>query len=222
MENLALTLIYVHALFGGIGLISGIAAITLKKGSLPHKRSGKVFYYAMIISSLVSLVVARMPGHENLFLFLIGVFTVYLVLAGNRALTLRSGTKSNADMTDKTISGVMLLASVLMLIIGIVQKVRHTGGNELLFIFFGAFGLYMALNDFRTFRTFRERKNAWLKSHLGRMVAALIASITAFMVAGLHMQTLIAWTLPTIIGTGYIAYWNIKMKERVVAPVPGK
>lgn len=222
MENLALVLIYIHAFFGGIGLISGIAAITLKKGSKPHKRSGKVFSYAMITSSLVSLVIARMPGHENLFLFLIGVFTIYLVLAGNRALTLKSKTKSSADMTDKAISGVMLAASVMMLIIGILQLIRNTGGNELLFIFFGGFGLYMTLKDFHTFRTFKERKNAWLKSHLGRMIAALIASITAFMVAGLHIQTLIAWMLPSIIGTGYIAYWNSRMKERVPAPVPGK
>jgi len=222
VENLALVLIYIHAFFGGIGLISGIAAITLKKGSKPHKRSGKIFSYAMIISSLVSLVIARLPNHENLFLFLIGVFTIYLVLAGNRVLTLKSKAKTSADMTDKTISGVMLVASILMLIIGIVQWVRHTGGNEILFIFFGGFGLYMTLKDFHTFRTFRERKNAWLKSHLGRMIAALIASITAFMVAGLHIQTLIAWMLPSIIGTGYIAYWNSKMKEKVPSPVQQK
>jgi len=222
VENLAQILIYIHAFFGGIGLISGIAAITLKKGSKPHKRSGKIFSYAMIISSLTSLMIARMPGHENLFLFLIGVFTIYLVLAGNRVLTLKNKAKSSADMIDKSISGVMLLASVLMLIIGIVQLIRHTGGNEILFLFFGAFGLYMTLKDFHTFRVFKEQKNAWLRSHLGRMIAALIASITAFMVAGLHIQTLIAWMLPSVIGTVYIGYWNSKMKERVPSPVPQK
>lgn len=212
VENLALVLIYIHAFFGGIGLISGIAGIVVKKGSRLHKRSGRIFTYSMITSSVVSLVIARMPNHENLFLFLIGVFTIYLVLAGNRALTLKDKTKSSADLTDKSISGAMLVASVLMLMIGIFQFIRHTGGNEILFVFFGGFGLYMTLKDFHTFRIFKEKKNAWLKSHLGRMIAALIASITAFMVAGLHIQTLIAWMLPSIIGTFYIAYWNSKIK----------
>ncbi|HEU4552179.1 MAG TPA: hypothetical protein VFS25_05070 [Chitinophaga sp.] len=212
MEKLVSVLIYIHAFFGGIGLFSGVASIVVRKGSRLHKNSGKIFSYTMVASSLVSLVIARMPRHENLFLFLIGIFTIYLVLAGNRALTLRSKTKSSADITDKAISGTMLAASVLMLIIGIIQVISHAGGNALLFVFFGAFGLYMTLKDFRTFRTFKEKKNAWLRSHLGRMIAALIASITAFIVAGLHVQTLITWMLPSVLGTFYIMYWNSKLK----------
>lgn len=212
METLVKILIYIHALFGGLGLISGIASIGIKKGSKLHKNSGKTFSYSMFISSLVSLVIARMPGHENLFLFLIGVFTIYLVLAGNRALTFRGESKHSADTIDKTISGTMLGASVVMLLIGIYQLTMHRGGNAVLFVFFGGFGLYMTLKDFYTFRVFKEKKNAWLSSHIGRMVAALIASITAFMVAGLHIQTLMAWMLPSVIGTIYITYWNRKIK----------
>ncbi|SFW72460.1 DUF2306 domain-containing protein [Chitinophaga sancti] len=212
METLVKILIYIHAFFGGLGLISGIAGIAVKKGSKLHKNSGKAFSYSMFISSLVSLVIARMPGHENLFLFLIGVYTIYLVLAGNRALTFKGDIKSSADTIDKTISGTMLGASVLMLLIGIYQLTMHKGGNAVLFAFFGGFGLYMTLKDFYTFRVFKEKKNAWLSSHIGRMVAALIASITAFMVAGLHLQTLVMWTLPSVIGTIYISYWNRKIK----------
>ncbi|WPQ64550.1 hypothetical protein SIO70_06675 [Chitinophaga sancti] len=212
METLVKVLIYIHALCGGLGLVSGIASIGVKKGSKLHKNCGKTFSYSMVISSLVSLVIARMPGHENLFLFLIGVFTIYLVLAGNRALTFRYDTKSSADTIDKTISGTMLGASVIMLLIGIYQITTHKGGNAVLFAFFGGFGLYMTLKDFYTFRVFKEKKNAWLSSHIGRMVAALIASITAFMVAGLHIQTLVTWIMPSIIGTFYITYWNTKIK----------
>lgn len=212
METLVKVLIYIHALSGGLGLISGIASIGVKKGGKLHKNSGKTFSYSMFVSSLVSLAIARMPGHENLFLFLIGVFTIYLVLAGNRALTFRGGIKPGADTLDKTISGSMLGASVLMLLIGVYQMVAHAGGNAVLFVFFGGFGLYMTLKDFYTFRVFKEKKNAWLSSHIGRMTAALIASITAFMVAGLHIQTLVTWMLPSIIGTLYITYWNRKIK----------
>ena len=208
MEQTIKILIYIHAFFGGLGLIAGIISVFVKKGDLIHKRAGKVFSYSMLISSLIALLVARMPNHENLFLFLIGIFTIYLVLSGNRALTLKS--KIKADWIDKLVSGIMLLASICMLVIGIVGIVQHID-QSILYVFFGAFGAFLSLKDFQTFRNFRENKNAWIVSHLGRMVGALIASITTFLVAGLHIGTTLFWILPTIVGTAYIIYWNKKL-----------
>lgn len=211
MEETIKILIYIHAFFGGIGLITGIGNIILKKGNSLHKSMGIIFSYSMIISSLISLVVAKMPNHENLFLFLIGIFTIYMVLAGNRALTLKSKIKEKADYIDKSISGIMLLTSIVMTIIGIIGIVQKID-NSILYIFFGGFGIFMTLRDFQTFRIFKKNKSAWLKSHIGRMVGALIASVTAFMVAGLNIGTMLVWILPTIIGTAYIIYWNRKLK----------
>jgi uncharacterized membrane protein len=211
LEQLAKTLIYIHAFFGGIGLITGLISILVRKGSINHKNTGKAFSYTMIISSAISLLIARMPNHENLFLFLIGIFTIYLVLAGNRALTLKNKLKTKADWIDKSISGTMMLASIIMLVIGIIGQIQHNT-NSLLFTFFGGIGLFMTVKDFQTFRTFTVRKNAWIISHLGRMIAALIASITAFLVAGLHLSTLMIWIMPTVLGTAYIIFWNRKFK----------
>ncbi|GAA4304022.1 hypothetical protein [Nibribacter koreensis] len=212
MEQTIKILIYIHAFFGGLGLITGLISIFVKKGGLNHKKTGKVFSYSMVLSSLISLFVARMPGHENLFLFLIGVFTIYLVLAGNRALTLKSKIKPKADRVDKSISGAMLLASVAMLVIGgigMMQKVDQS----ILYLFFGGFGAFMSLKDFQTFRIFTHQKNAWLLSHLGRMVGALIASVTAFLVVGIHIGTTLVWMMPTILGTAFILYWNRKFTK---------
>lgn len=213
MEQTIRILIYIHAFFGGIGLLTGIISLAVKKGSVNHRRSGIVFSYAMVISSLLSLFVARLPGHENLFLFLIGIFTIYMVLAGNRALTLKSKIKTAADWKDKAISGGMLIVSVIMLVIGVIGMVQNAG-NSVLYLFFGAFGAFMTLKDFQTFKTFTQKKNAWLISHLGRMVGALIASVTAFLVAGLNIPTVTIWMAPTIVGTAYIIYWNRKLKSK--------
>ncbi|SEJ69337.1 hypothetical protein SAMN04487995_5974 [Dyadobacter koreensis] len=201
-------LIYIHAFFGGLGLIAGIISIFGNKGGIKHRRTGKIFSYSMLISSLISLVIAKMPGHENLFLFLIGIFTIYLILAGNRALSLKSKTK--ADLIDKLISGTMLVTSIGMLGIGMIGVIQGID-NSILYIFFGCFGAFMTVRDFLTFKIFTEKKSAWLISHVGRMVGALIASITAFLVAGLHIGTVSVWILPTILGTGYIIFWNKKI-----------
>ncbi len=46
MEQTIKTLIYIHAFFGGLGLITGMISIFVKKGGFNHKRAGKVFSYS--------------------------------------------------------------------------------------------------------------------------------------------------------------------------------
>ena len=215
MEETIKTLIYIHAFFGGVGLITGLISVAVKKGGAAHKKMGIIFSYAMVISSLISLVIARMPGHENTFLFLIGIFTIYLILAGNRALTLRSKIKQQADWKDKLISATMLLVSVGMLCLGLIGLVQQVA-NSVLYVFFGGFGAFMSIRDFQLFKSFKEKKNGWLVSHLGRMVGALIASVTAFLVAGIQLGSTLVWITPTIIGTLYIIYSNRALNKNKV------
>ncbi|NHN24762.1 hypothetical protein FIA58_003650 [Flavobacterium jejuense] len=209
MEQVITIAICIHAFLGGIGLISGLGSILLKKGSKPHKKMGKLFSISMLGSCLISLVIAWMPNHENLFLFLIGLFTIYLVLAGNRALTFKS--KVKVDSIDLLLSGSMLFFSILMLLLGFYGLINSLN-NSVLYVFFGSFGLFMTLKDFQFFRS--TNKSKWLQNHVGKMVGALIASITAFIVAGLGLGNIISWLLPSFIGTIYIIYWSKKLSKK--------
>lgn len=218
METFIKTLIYIHAFLGGVGLLSGLSSIYFRKGNTSHKKFGKIFSAAMISSSLISLIIARLPNHENTFLFLIGLFTIYMILAGNRALTFKSKEKSAADTLDKIISGSMLFISIIMLglgVLGILQKIE----GSILYVFFAGFGLFMSVNDFKNFKRFTTNKIAYLKSHIGRMVGALIASFTAFLVAGLHFNEIIYWMAPTVLGTVYIIYWIKKVDKPKVSAI---
>ncbi len=218
MEEIIKISIYIHAFFGGIGLIAGLGSVIVKKGKYSHLKLGRIFSYSMIISSLISLIIARMPNHKNLFLFLIGVFTIYLVLAGNQALTFKNKSKENASLTDKLISGIMMGASILMIAIGTIGIFQEID-NSVLFLFFGGFGAFLTIKDFMLFKSFKKNKKFWLKNHLGRMIGALIASITAFIVAGLNIGTIFFWITPSIIGTAYIFYWNRKLQTKTIANI---
>ncbi len=211
MEHTIKILIYIHAFFGGIGLLTGIGSILVKKGGLLHKRMGKLFSIGMITSSLISIPICWMPQHQNIFLFLIGLFTIYLVIAGNRVLTFK--TKAKADMTDFMISGSMLFFSIIMVSLGIYCQLINIE-NGILFTFFGGFGLYMTIKDFIFYKNVSEMKKQWLSKHIGKMIGALIASITAFIVAGIGIGNVIAWMAPSILGTIYIMYWNRKIAPK--------
>lgn len=216
MEPAIKILIYIHAFFGGIGLITGIGSIVVKKGGKLHKIMGKLFSIGMITSSLISIPICWMPKHQNIFLFLIGLFTIYLVVAGNRVLTFK--TKAKADITDFIISGSMLFFSVIMISIGMYCQLMHIS-NGILFTFFGGFGLYMTIKDFIFYKNVSETKKQWLSKHIGKMIGALIASITAFIVAGIGLGNIIAWMAPSILGTIYIMYWNRKIAPKTAKPV---
>ncbi|MYY24673.1 hypothetical protein [Elizabethkingia anophelis] len=215
METFIKTLIYIHAFFGGIGLIAGFASIIVKKGSANHKFFGKVFSAGMLVSSLLSLIVAQMPHHKNLFLFLIGIFTIYMILAGNAALSFKSKSKESASVKDYTISYIMLLSGILMVIMAVINWSVNQEFS-ILYLIFGGLGILMSSRDILFYKNLKNVRNKWIHHHIGKMSGALIASVTAFIVAGLHYGNIIGWLAPTVLGAFYISYWikKIKVKTR--------
>lgn len=207
MEQIIKILIYIHAFFGGIALVSGLASILFVKGSPKHKKAGKLFSYGMVISSLISLPICWLPNHENNFLFLIGIFTIYLVISGNRILLFQK--KKEANFTDKFISSVMIIASVLMVLFGTYFLINNNSGG-ILYLFFGITAFFISIRDFKFYKNIDKTKI--LPFHIGKMSGAYIASITAFLVAALKLEGFIYWILPSIIGTIFISYWTKKSK----------
>ena len=208
MESVIKTFIYIHAFFGGIALLAGLTSVLFTKGSENHKKSGKLFSYAMVISCLISSPISLLPNHENNFLFLIGIFTIYLVISGNRILLFKK--KKEANFIDKLISSIMFMAAVLMLFFGIYFLINgNTGG--VLFLFFGLIAIVFSIRDFKFFN--QINKNKILPFHIGKMSGAYIASITAFLVAGVQLTGLIYWIMPSVFGTFFILYWTKKIKR---------
>jgi len=208
--NLASILIIIHASLGGLGLITGIISMASKKGQKRHKTAGKVFVYAMLASAVISIPVCFMPGHENMFLFAIAVFTIYLVLSGQRALLYKLNNLENIKTwKDWLISGVMCLFGVALIIEG-AFKVLYPNGPTILFLFFGALSLFLSVQDFRFFARKDKPATEFIGRHIGQMSGAFTASFTAFLSAGLDLKHWLAWVLPTVFITIWIVYWTKK------------
>ncbi len=219
MEPTIRMLIYIHALTGGIGLITGFWALAAGKGLKVHKSVGKIFSWSLGFSAGLSLIIAVLPNHHNPFLFLIGVFTLYLIGAGNRALKLKDSKLQNVAITDKILSGGMFLFAVIMVFKGGFAYFNNQAIG-LLYFFFGVIAGLLAGRDLVLFRDFAKARKMWLRTHLTRMIAALIASVTAFMVAGLSLNSLAAWIAPTVVGTGVIIYWLRRVSPKKTGPAP--
>lgn len=71
------TAVAVHVIGGGIGIVTGFAALAVRKGGAAHRKIGTVFFIAMLSMAGVAAVLATM-GQQRVNA-LAGIFTLYLI-----------------------------------------------------------------------------------------------------------------------------------------------
>ena len=225
MELLFRILLVLHITGGSLGLLTGTVSLIRKKGDRPHRITGKVFAYSMLVAGISSLGLASI--HPNYFLFIVGVFTIYLVATGYRYLNLKSiGNNQKPKVIDWAITVGMLVAGVAFIGFGIRLLLGGTNFGIVL-ITFGTLGLRLVRTDFSNYKGKAITKNYWMLAHLQRMTGAYIAAATAFFVVNakyspLELHTILIWLLPTIVLTPFIIAWSRKYKAKAAVPAKEK
>ncbi|QAA81136.1 DUF2306 domain-containing protein [Aequorivita sp. H23M31] len=210
MEQTIKILIYIHAAFGGIALLAGLISMFARKGNTIHKKFGLMFFYSMIISGAVAMFVAVLPNHESPFLFSVGIFSLYFVLTGKRALNFR---RKNPDLRiDSLISIGMIITGVLMILLPIIL----TSSINIVLVVFAVVGILLSVKDLQLFKDPQRLRKAWLKLHLGKMIGGYISASTAFVVVNQYFPSIYGWFVPGIIGGVVIVYWIRKVNGKNV------
>lgn len=92
----AALILYAHIIGGSIGIISGAAAMTLRKGSRPHALAGHWFFGSMLVMAavggLVSPFTTTPEGEREWFNAVAGFFTLYLVATAWMTVRRKPGT----------------------------------------------------------------------------------------------------------------------------------
>ena len=214
------SLTVIHVGFTGIALLSGlIAMIASPKGSSLHKKSGLVYFYSFIGVILTGFVMVSIQ-YKDLFLG-ITIFNSYLLFVGYRVLKHKHA-KANWL--------VWLMLSIFV-------------GNGLL-LFFGSFRIddgfwdhgykwsivrafmalltfYLAVKDFRSFRSKTQDKKEWLFTHMEKMLITYISLIAGVMLRILdHLpfkdSKWLCWIVPYLICLPLITYWKGKYKTNKI------
>ena len=194
METTANLILYAHIAAGFIALAVGPFAMFSAKGRTLHRRAGIVYVWAMV--AVVVSAVFLAIYHPNLFLLGIAVLSFYLTFSGYRALfhkRLHEGI--GVTWLDWTVSGVTLLFGLGLMVYGVVN------GFSLLPIVFGVITIVLVSQEFRKYAGHVE-KGGWFFAHIIGMLAAYIATFTAFAVTNVEFlpETLV-WLTPTIVGS---------------------
>jgi len=205
MEEAIQVFIYVHAASGGIALIAGLVSMIARKGKRTHRKSGLIFFYSMTFSGITAMLISLLPNHKSPFLFAIGIFSLYFVITGKRALNFK---KQNPNtFIDKGISLFMTLTGFAMIVLPII----FTRSIDVILAVFGIVGIAFSIRDLMLFKNPFRLQNAWLKLHLGKMIGGFISATTAFVVVGNYFPGIYGWFIPGIAGSFIIVYWTRKV-----------
>lgn len=198
-----------HIAAGFVALLAGPVAMASAKGGALHRSAGRT--YAGAMAAVVATAVVLALVDLDVFLLGIAVFSFFLTFTGYRSLY-RKGAAAGAGVapSDWAVVLATLLFSVGLFVWGALD------GFAVLPLFFGVLGVLLVVQEVRTYRRPRE-PNAWLFGHVTGMLAAYIATFTAFAVTNVaFLPTTLVWLAPTVVGTVAISL-TIRHYRRVFA-----
>jgi uncharacterized membrane protein len=201
-------LLCIHIISGGISLLLGFIILCLKKGNKRHKLLGNFYFYALLTASFFAIPMSYL--HPNYFLFIISVFTIYMLLTGKRYL--QKKVLSNVTTTDWILTILIAIFGTIFIGLGILHIIKSNVFG-IVFIVFGLICYLFVYQDYTIFTGKSTIKNFYLITHLQRFIGSYIGSTTAFLVVNNKvLPSYIAWLLPTIVIVPLIIKWSKKHK----------
>lgn len=199
-------LLIIHICGGFTSLLSGLFIVGTKKGDNRHKFVGKIYFWSLFLSALVAIPMTYL--HPSFFLFLISIFTIYMLLSGVRYLDKK--TPEHTKPLDWILTIIMFLFALAFILIGLNMLLKGKSFGTVLLVF-GGIGWLFCYQDWINFTGRSKFQNIYLVTHLQRMTGSYIASSTAFLVVNnAVLPPIVAWLLPTAFLTPLIIIWSNK------------
>src|SRR5215210_3667931 len=211
-------LLPIHIAAGGLALVLGAVALSVKKGGTIHRRSGLLFVYAMLVMGISASLLGNVGG---------GVMTVYFVVT---ALT----TVRPVSPWTRRINVAALTVPVGLAFLGILAGVKafnSPGGSLngvpfLMHFFLATVLILAAIGDVRILRFGMPRGGPRLARHLWRMCFALFIAAGSFFsirervakVLPEPFTTAPMRLLPIVLLFGAMFYWLWRVRGRRTLP----
>jgi uncharacterized membrane protein len=224
-------LLPVHVAAGGLAIVLGAVALSVKKGGTTHRRVGLLFVCAMLVMGITASILGfrRSPTDGNVFA---GLLTLYFV--GTALTTVRPVSPWTGRSNAAALTIVVLLA--IGSIVGGVENFNNPdlspGGVPFRTIGVMSFVLatvmiFAAVGDVRIMRSGMPRGAARLRRHLWRMCFAIFIAAGSFFSIRERVATILPEpfttgpmrALPIVLLFGAMFYWLWRLRGRRPLPV---
>jgi uncharacterized membrane protein len=209
----------IHIAAGGVALVLGAVALSVKKGGTIHRRGGLLFVYAMLVMGTTAAILGNVGG---------GLMAIYFVAT---ALTT---VRPVSPWTRRiNVAALVLVAGLASLdILGGVKAFNSPRGSLdgvpfAMFFFLATIMILAAIGDVRIMRFGLPRGGPRLARHLWRMCFALFIAAGSFFsirerVAKILPEPLTTAPmrmLPILLIFGAMFYWLWRVRRRLPLPV---
>ena len=198
-------LLPIHILAGAFALLCAGLAILSEKGKQLHVISGRTYFWCMAAIFLTAILMSII--NNNIFLFLIAVFSFYLAFAGMRFARNKKGLATRIDWIAVSL---IILSGLGMWILAAIYFVNDNSQYITLMVF-GILANTLGYIDFKSHRNKTATGKERIARHLTNMMGGTIAVITAVLVVNVNIEPVwVWWVLPTLLMTPVIFWWNRK------------
>ena len=225
-------LLPIHIAAGGLAIVLGAVALTVKKGGTTHRRSGLLFVYAMLVMGTSASILGLRKGGLTDGNVIMGLLTLYFV--GTALTTVRPASQWTRRMDAVALTFALGLA-LGAIVIGVtafngprLPPGAVSSRTTLVVSFVVATVLLLAaIGDLRILRFGAPRGGQRLARHLWRLCFALFIAAGSFF----SVRERVAKFLPDPFTTGpmralpilllfsVMFYWLWKVRRRRTLPV---
>ena len=199
---------WIHASLGMVCMVSGVLALTARKTKGRHPNAGRVFTVALVLA--FAAILLNIVVRKNVFMLGMGWLAVYTGAEGWRALLRFKGRLAPEPTAfDYILGGTTALLSVGLAAFGVRVFVSSNNLMGFVCVGFGLLGLYLLRGAWQRWKA-PPPKQQWLEVHIGMMLGAFSAAVTAFLAVQLsgHLGGFewMVWVAPTLIIWRYGSY----------------
>lgn len=224
-------LLPIHIAAGGLAIVLGTVALSVKKGGTIHRRSGLLFVYAMLVMGVSASILSLLKGRDGGNVFA-GVLTAYFVGTAFTAVRPVSSWTRLINAVWLTVAVVLAGGCVFRGVTLINTPGLDSGGVSfrtagVMSLIIAALLVMAAAGDVRVMRFGMPRGGPRLSRHLWRMCFALFIAAGSFF----SVQERVARVLPEPFTTGPMRalpilllfgamfYWLWRVRGRRTLPV---
>jgi uncharacterized membrane protein len=212
-------LLAIHIAAGGLAIVLGALALSVRKGGTLHRRGGLLFVAAMLVlgvsTSLLGLRKSLTDG--NVFA---GLMTVYFVVTALTAVRPLSPWTRPIHMAALTVAAGLALLDLSAVVQAVNGAPREVPFPMLVLI--TAVMILAAAGDVRVIRSGPPHGGRRLARHLWRMGFALFIAAGSFFSIRERVETVLPWpfttgpmrALPILLLVGSMAYWLWRVRGR--------
>jgi uncharacterized membrane protein len=219
-------LLPVHVVAGALAVVCGFAALFVRKGGTLHRRSGRLFVWAMLVMGTTAAILelVRSGGVTNVVAAVLSLYFVGTALTAVRPASRWTGAINVAALT-------VALGLAFAAIAGGVRRINDSGLSPggvpfrtigvMSFVLAAAL-LLAAAGDLRVLRSGMPRGGPRLARHLWRMCFALFIAAGSFFSIRERVAKILPEpfttgpmrALPFLLLFGAMFYWLWKVRRR--------